>query len=126
MRSMIILFVADQAKSKDFYQSVLALSPTLDVPGMTEFALSNDTSLGLMPGNSILRILDGAIPNPNDANGIPRSELYLFVSNPAESLEILGKNGGKVVSPVRVRSWGDKVGYGLDLDGHLIAFAVSS
>ena len=122
---MIIIFVADQVKSKDFYQSILTLSPTLDVPGMTEFTLSNDTSLGLMPGNSITKLLDGAIPNPNDANGIPRSELYLFVPNPSESLEILGKNGGKVVSQVGLRSWGDKVGYGLDPDGHLIAFAVN-
>jgi catechol 2,3-dioxygenase-like lactoylglutathione lyase family enzyme len=34
-----ILYVADQAASAAFYTRVLGASPTLDVPGMTEFAL---------------------------------------------------------------------------------------
>ncbi|MHA2000778.1 MAG: hypothetical protein ACTSVU_01645 [Promethearchaeota archaeon] len=41
----------------------------------------------------------------------------------SEKLQLLEKYVGKIVSQVSLRSWGDLAGYGLDLDGHLIAFA---
>jgi predicted enzyme related to lactoylglutathione lyase len=120
---MIILFVSDQTRSKKFYKSILSIDAKLDAPGMTEFPLSHEFSLGLMPGENIVNLLNNTIPDPNDAKGIPRSELYLFVDNPSEKLQILENNGGKIVSPIKLRSWGDLAGYGLDPDGHLIAFA---
>ncbi len=123
MRSMIILFVSDQKRSKHFYRAILSMDATLDVPGMTEFSLSPETSLGLMPGENIVKILENSVPDPKEAHGVPRCELYLFVANPSESLRFLENNGGKIVSRVALRSWGDIVGYGLDPDGHLIAFA---
>ena len=123
MKSMIILFVSDQTRSKKFYKSILSIDVKLDVPGMTEFPLSNEISLGLMLGENIVNILKNTIPDPKEAKGIPRCELYLFVDNPSECLQLLENNGGKIVSQVELRSWGDNVGYGLDPDGHLIAFA---
>jgi catechol 2,3-dioxygenase-like lactoylglutathione lyase family enzyme len=125
MKAMIILFVSDQTRSKQFYHAILSVDAILDVPGMTEFPLSHETSLGLMPGDNIVTILNEGIPNPQKATGIPRCELYLFVQNPSKSLQLLSKNGGKIVSEVALRSWGDHVGYGLDPDGHLIAFAAA-
>jgi predicted enzyme related to lactoylglutathione lyase len=122
---MTILFVSDQTKSKQFYQTILALDTTINVPGMTEFTISKDYSLGLMPGESILKILENTIPDPHNATGIPRCELYLFVDNPTKRLQLVEKNGGKIVSEVALRPWGDEVGYGLDPDGHLIALAKS-
>jgi len=123
MKAMIILFVSDQTRSKQFYHAILSVDALLDVPGMTEFPLSHETSLGLMPEDNIVTILNEGIPNPKKATGIPRGELYLFVMNPAESLQRLANQGGKIISQVGLRSWGDRVGYGLDPDGHLIAFA---
>ena len=32
----IILYVADQQQSRDFYSAILQKTPALDVPGMTE------------------------------------------------------------------------------------------
>jgi len=123
---MVILFVTDQTTSKKFYESILKKAPILDVPGMTEFHLSDNFSVGLMPGDNIKTLLDDKIPNPYKAKGIPRCELYLFVSNPTRHLDLLKLNGGKIVSEVKQRSWGDEVGYGLDPDGHLIAFATTT
>ena len=120
---MTILFVTNQISSKNFYSSVLKIEPILDVPGMTEFPISTDFSLGLMPGQNIKTILQDKIPHPDNAAGIPRCELYFIVPNPKEHLNLIGKNGGEIISDVEARSWGDKVGYGIDLDGHLIAFA---
>ena len=53
-----ILYVADQARARDFYRRVLAAEPVLDVPGMTEFDLGEAT-LGLMPAADMEALLRG-------------------------------------------------------------------
>jgi predicted lactoylglutathione lyase len=119
----IILYVADQQKSKDFYSSLLKKIPSLDVPGMTEFILTNELKLGLMPENSIAKILLDKTPHPNTGNGIPRCELYIVLDNLQETYELALKAGAKEISTIQDRDWGDYVGYLSDLDGHIIALA---
>jgi len=119
----IILFVADQQKSRDFYSSVLQMNPELDVPGMTEFKLIDGLKLGLMPENGIARILSDQTPHPKTGNGIPRCELYLLLDNIDEAYERALKAGAKEISKIQDRDWGNAVGYLSDPDGHLIAFA---
>ena len=120
---MIILFVADQERSKLFYEAVLEKKPVLDVPGMTEFFLTDNFKLGLMPENGIAKILIPQTVHPASGNGIPRCELYLFVKNPAESLQSAINAGASGISKAEERSWGDQVAYCADPDGHVIAFA---
>ena len=60
----IILYVADQQVSTGFYQAVLARQPDLNVPGMTEFRLSETCVLGLMPEAGIKRLLGERLPDP--------------------------------------------------------------
>jgi len=119
----IILFVADQQKSRDFYSSVLQMNPELDVPGMTEFKLIDGLKLGLMPENGIARILSDQTPHPKTGSGIPRCELYLLLDNIDEAYERALKAGAKEISKIQDRDWGNAVGYLSDPDGHLIAFA---
>ncbi len=76
-----ILYTADQKKSKDFYSFVLDLTPTLDVEGMTEFMLSPNCKLGLMPEKGIAKILSNKTPHPASGNGIPRCEIYFKADN---------------------------------------------
>ena len=118
-----IIYVADQERSKNFYKAVLQKTPSLHVPGMTEFDLSETCKLGLMPENGIAKILGEALPHPATGNGIPRCELYLFVENAAEACQRAIKNGGKNISASVARDWGHTVGYVSDLDGHVLAFA---
>jgi uncharacterized glyoxalase superfamily protein PhnB len=122
----IILYVADQQRSQDFYSTVLDKQPELDVPGMTEFSLSTSVKLGLMPENGIARILAGKTPHPSTGSGIPRCELYLRVDDLTLSFDRALGVGGKEVSAIRARDWGDTVGYLADPDGHIIAFAAKS
>jgi uncharacterized glyoxalase superfamily protein PhnB len=118
-----ILYVRDQSASKEFYREVLSSEPILDVPGMTEFSLSENCTLGLMPEDGIAKIIAPRLPHPKTGRGIPRSELYLQVENP-ELLMIKAIHAGALeVSMVSKRDWGDKVGYVADPDGHIIAFA---
>lgn len=121
--SEIILYVADQARSKAFYETVLQKKPVLDVPGMTEFMLTDNFKLGLMPEKGIVKILKPVMLDPELAHGIPRCELYLFVESPSEALERAVKAGAKQISKAVARDWGDMVAYCADPDGHIIAFA---
>ena len=123
IKTMLILYVADQKKSSDFYKAILENEPQLDVPGMTEFELNEFTILGLMPEEGIHRIIGDAMPHPALGNGIPRCELYLNVEDPEISYKKLLASGGKPISESKLRDWGHITAYGADPDGHIIAFA---
>ncbi|MFZ1699493.1 MAG: VOC family protein [Pyrinomonadaceae bacterium] len=119
----IILFVSDQVASRHFYQKILGKSPDLDVPGMTEFSLSENCTLGLMPVNGIAKILGNKTRHPAEGDGIPRCEIYLRVERVEAEFDNAVAIGAKLVSPVSARDWGDRVCYFADPDGHIIAFA---
>lgn len=123
MKCNFILYVRDQEASTQFYQSVLNLEPHLHVPGMTEFRLSNECVLGLMPEKGIKRLLGAVIEDPEKTNGIARAEVYLTVDFPSLFLERAIAAGGRLLSSLEPRNWGDTAGYIADPDGHVVAFA---
>lgn len=123
MKANFILYVKDQERSTAFYTKVLGLEPTLNVPGMTEFRIGDLCFLGLMPEKGIKRLLGDALPDPSGANGIPRAEIYLTVEDPFEFHRRSIQNGGRELSPVEERNWGDTAGYTIDPDGHVLVFA---
>ena len=122
-KAHFILYVEDQTKSTQFYSAVLACVPILHVPGMTEFSLFDGSILGLMPVSGIKRLLGNVLPDPAEASGIPRSELYLVVENASAFHERALDHGATELSPLEERDWGHRVAYSLDPDGHVLAFA---
>lgn len=120
--AIFIFYVRDQAASARFYQRVLAAPPLLDVPGMTEFALAEGATLGLMPETGIARLLSGAV-NPAATPGATRAELYLRVEDAAASHHRALAEGAVELSPLALRGWGEEVAYSRDPDGHVLAFA---
>jgi len=125
-KAHFIIYVSDQQRSKKFYEAVLQKQPVLDVPGMTEFEIAPDAILGLMPEKGIKRLLGDKLPDPEQANGIPRAELYLRVDDPKTfHLRSLEK-GAKELSGLEERDWGDVAAYSLDPDGHVLVFACST
>ena len=123
MESYFILYVADQQRSRQFYEQVLGLQPRLDAPGMTEFALPAGGVLGLMPENGIRLLLGEKLPDPARAQGIPRAELYLLVAAPGDYHARARAAGGVELSALQARDWGHAAAYVLDPDGHVLAFA---
>lgn len=123
MLAHIILYVKDQVASSNFYRYVLDLEPVLDVPGMTEFKLSDTCVLGLMPEKGIKKLLGEKLPDPNEARGIPRAEVYLVVDSAAQYYERALQKNASALSALSLRDWGDQVAYCLDLDAHVLAFA---
>lgn len=118
-----ILYVTDQSRSTAFYAQLLGTPPTLDVPGMTEFALGPGCKLGLMPENGIARIISGPMRHPSEGSGIPRCELYLVVSDLEVAVQRATSAGASLVNAASDRDWGHRVAYFADPDGHVIALA---
>jgi len=118
-----ILYVSDQQASAEFYTKLFRQNPDLNVPGMTEFKLSENCKLGLMPNRGIAKILLDKTPHPDQGNGIPRCELYFYVDNIELEFGNAIKAGAKLISPFAERDWGDRACYFADPDGHIIAFA---
>jgi len=123
MKAHLIFYVSDQKVSSQFYARVLGLQPQLDVPGMTEFRLGEGTILGLMPAAGIKRLLGDRLPDPSNAAGTPRAELYLVVEDPGTYHRRALDNGAKELSALSLRDWGHEAAYSLDPDGHVLAFA---
>lgn len=123
MKAHLILYVADQKASASFYARALALQPRLDVPGMTEFRLSDGAVLGLMPAKGIKRLLGDKLPDPERGAGVPRAELYLLVEDPAAFHRRALESGARELSGLSMRDWGHEAAYSLDPDGHVLAFA---
>jgi len=118
-----ILYVNDQVTSCEFYQNIFRKEPDLNVPGMTEFNFSENCKIGLMPNKGIAKILADKTPHPDNGNGIPRCELYLYIDNIHVEFDNATKCGAVLISPIIDRDWGDRVCYFSDPDGHIIAFA---
>jgi uncharacterized protein len=123
MKAHTILYVSHQSVARDFYARILGIEPSLDVPGMTEFRLSAEHVLGLMPEQGIKRLLGDSLPDPATARGVPRAELYLVVEDPRERHARALAAGAKELSPYALRDWGDGAAYSLDPDGHVLVFA---
>ena len=90
---------------------------------MTEYILGEGVKLGLMPNDGIANIITPIALHPREGNGKPRCELYLKVDKPQEYIARGLDLGAIEVSPLKSRDWGDDVGYIMDMDGHIIAFA---
>lgn len=118
----IIFFVRDQSASRELYEAVLGMRPTLDVPGMTEFSLGPLTILGLMPEAGITRLLGPSV-DPSKASGIARAELYLVVDAPEAFHARALAAGARELSPLADRDWGHRAAYSVDADGNVLAFA---
>lgn len=123
MRSHLILYVADQVRSTAFYTKVLGFAPSLNVPGMTEFTLGQETVLGLMPESGIKKLLAASSPpSPNGPQAF-RAEVYLVVDDPAAFHRRALAAGAQELSALAPRDWGDEVAYSRDADGYILAFA---
>jgi hypothetical protein len=120
--NLFILYVKDQWKSTEFYSHVLEQKPALFVQGMTEFELSDDCSIGIMPESDIKELLGEKLEDPAQAGGIPRCEIYLRRKKAEEFFQRALAQGATEISSMAKRPWGDRVGYCLDPDGHVLAF----
>ncbi len=123
IEAYFILYVEDQIRSTEFYEAALGVKATLQVPGITEFELTQSTILAVMPESGIKNLLGDALPDPAQARGVPRAEVYLMVDDPAACHERAINAGAVELRPLARTDWSHDVAYSLDPDSHVLAFA---
>jgi predicted enzyme related to lactoylglutathione lyase len=120
---MIVIFVKNQEKSRDFYMEVLGMEPFMDVPGVTEFKLDDNMLLGIMPSEGVKNMMDIKTINHWEAGETPKCQIYLPVDEPDEYYNRAIKAGGIGIIEGKSTPWGGYICYCMDLDGNLLAFA---
>ncbi|MBA4317774.1 MAG: lactoylglutathione lyase [Flavobacterium sp.] len=118
-----ILYVQNQELSTLFYRKLLGCQVKLNVPGMTEIELMEDSILGLMPSKGIVKLLDNKIDEPVYIPGQPKAELYFIVSDIGKYIKNAVEAGAFLIDDLKLRDWGHKAVYYKDPDGNIIAFA---
>jgi hypothetical protein len=71
----------------------------------------------------VKRLLGPRLPDPAQAAGVPRGEVYLVVRDPLVYHQRAIEAGAVELSGLARRDWGDWAAYSLDPDGHVLAFA---
>ena len=87
---------------------------------MTQFVLPGGVLLGLMPEAGIERLLPSL---DTGTSATARAELYLLCDDLDAAVERARSAGAELLSEAAERSWGDRVAYLRDLDGHVLALA---
>jgi|GEM_PF-137732 catechol 2,3-dioxygenase-like lactoylglutathione lyase family enzyme len=117
-----VFYVENLDTSKQFYTTVLDQSPILDAPELVEFQLMRNFKLGLVPLKGIVHTLNLAVRHRPDGC-MPACEICLKHEDPEGCLVLFEAAGGKLIQPLKHMDWGEEVAYGLDPDGHMIAFS---
>jgi catechol 2,3-dioxygenase-like lactoylglutathione lyase family enzyme len=131
---LTILAVRDLAVSRAFHEAVLGWPAVVETPvyvelrdegGMRSYGSASSAGgmrLGLYQRDGFGRNV-GQAPMEAPAGALHAAEVYFAVSDPREAVERALAHGGRLLSPVAPRDWGDEVGYVADPDGHVVAFA---
>lgn len=116
---LTILFVEEPARIAPFYRDGLGWSPTVEEANYVQF----DAGLGLMRRAAAEAFAGPELTRVAPTQDTLRAEIYLHVPDPEACLQRLVGLGGRLVSDVVPRPWGDRAGYVLDPEGHLIGLA---
>ena len=117
---LLVLACDDVARLKEFYVGAFGWRAVVDLPVYVELDVPTGLRLGLYvrPG---FAHNTGEPPAPPPARGTTASELYLRVDDVPAALARLVAAGGRLLSPVGPRPWGDEAGYVADPEGNVVA-----
>ncbi|MBI3926899.1 MAG: GNAT family N-acetyltransferase [Armatimonadetes bacterium] len=118
---LTILAVSDLEASLNFYRSAFDWPIREKTPVYAELQMPG-SRLGLYERNGFGRNL-GRTPRPAEPDAVTGTELYFHCSDPGPVLERLERAGGRPLSPLSPRPWGEEVGYQADPDGNVLAIA---
>ena len=112
-----ILFVEDVAKSKDFYQNILAQEVVLDIEGIN---ISFKGGLGLWDKKYAQKNIFGKTKSSGKSDDI---EIYLETSDIDRAYKRITDSGIKIIHPIAVQPWQQKVFRINDPDGFIVEVA---
>jgi predicted enzyme related to lactoylglutathione lyase len=121
-RVLLVLSCEHVARARAFYERAFGWPVKADLPVYVEMEVPTGLRVGLYArdlyaGNTG----EPAAPAPRD--GTSACELYLYVDDPQAALDRLVAAGGRLLTPVSPRRWGDEAGYVADPEGNVVAVA---
>jgi len=121
-RVLLVLSCEDVARAKAFYLRAFGWEVKADFPVYVEMAVPTGLRVGLY-ARDLYAGNTGEPPPSAPRSGTTACELYLYVDDPRPALERLVAAGGRLLTPVAPRSWGDEAGYAADPEGNVVAVA---
>ncbi len=118
-----ILVVENLHKSKMFYQLLFDVEPVVDETNIVELKLNENFILGLITKELPAKLFDAELMVKFKLDKASSAELYFECDN-AEKIHAKALQLGCLeLSPFQQRVWGHSVGYSVNHDGHVLAFA---
>jgi catechol 2,3-dioxygenase-like lactoylglutathione lyase family enzyme len=119
---LAVLAVDDVRRSAAFYRDAFAWPVTVEAPSYVELAVPGGMRVGLYQRDGFARNT-GVPPAPIAAGAVGPAELYLHDDDPGATIERVRRAGGRLLSPLAARDWGDEAAYFADPDGHVVVVA---
>jgi predicted enzyme related to lactoylglutathione lyase len=119
---LTILAVRDLTVARAFYDAAFGWARPVSTPVYVEFALPGEQRLGLYQR-------DGFAKNTGQATvqippgALAPTELYFHVDDLQPALRRVQDAGGRLLSALARRDWGDEAAYFADPDGNVIVVA---
>ncbi len=120
----VILISSDLAKSKMFYSLLFDTQPIVDEENIVEFEIVPGFIIGLATDELQTKLFDPDIFAKYRNNSGSNAELYIECENAEEMHKKALSLGCLELSPFTKRDWGDEVGYSINHEGHILAFAL--
>lgn len=121
--ALVILAVDSLPRSVEFYVQAFGWAKAVDTAAYVELALPAGMRMGLYEREAFGRNIGE--PPAQAPSGPTATELYLVVDDVEATFARVLAAGGRMLSPVAPRGWGDVVGYVADPDGNVVAVASS-
>lgn len=120
----VILGVDDLASARAFYDAVLGWPARIEAPVFVELGEQGAAGIGLYV-RAGFAANPGAEPLAPPKSGVTATELYLHVEDVVTAVERGLAAGGRLLSALAPRPWGEEVAYLADPDGNVVALTRS-
>ena len=119
---LTILAVGDREVSLAFYRDAFGWPLRAEVPVYAEFELPDGRGLGVYQREGFGKNTNQA-PEVVPEGGISGTEIYLRCDDLPAAIERIRAAGGRELSPLAPRDWGDEAAYFADPDGNVLVLA---
>lgn len=120
---LTILAVTDLLKSAKFYEQAFGWVPDVRAPYYIEYAPKGGPRFGLYTREGFGRNTSVKAASAPPAPLTTSTEIYFFTDDPSAAGRRLREAGGRLLSPLSPRPWGDEAAYYADPDGNVLVLA---
>ena len=123
----VIFAVDDLSRSLEFYERAFdwPRNEWIDYSNYVELLPEDGGALGLLERDGFASMV-GAEPARSSNGVVPPAYLYVRVDDVRATVERIEGAGGRPLSPLAARSWGEEAAWFADPDGNVIAVAQAS